>query len=176
MAEVGIRGHRLLALHDAGVCRDNRWGLRGEADALAERGLRGVVGGVRIKRRMRRNGSAKNVHGVGILGEPDDLQHPVGNGAVGAKFGVKGLEFASIGQLAVKQQVDRLFERCHLGQIVDGVPAVEKLTFDTVYEAGLGLVYVYALQSPFELYLRGHCAPLGRSDKVSPRLPDTVRT
>jgi hypothetical protein len=96
---------------------------------------------------------------VGVFDESNDVDDLGGEGAVGGEAGVKGLELCFPREGAVKEEVANLFEVGVLGEIVNGVAAVEEDALLTVDEAGFGCVEDYVLETPGKAWLHSVVLP-----------------
>ena len=158
MPERRIRLDRPAAGLQPAVGGDDAAHLRGEADRLAVLRLRRAVVDFGIVLAERRRQRPQHVHAVGrrqLLHQPQDrLRHR----PRGRELRLQVAQLGAVRQAAVPEQVADLLERRALGEIVNVVAVVRKNAAipvqvtdgggrgDDVFEAGLGLRFVYSHQ------------------------------
>ena len=125
VAEVGIGVEDFLALTDAPVGRNYCRSLCGESQALAERRLSGVVFGVRVVGRQRRDRGPEHVHRMRVARQPNDVENLCGKDSGRFQLRVKGVELSLSGELAIHHQVGGLLEVGLLCEIVNVVSTVQ---------------------------------------------------
>ena len=143
--------HRLAAVADVLVRRDDHRHLGREPDALAQRRVRGFVSGLRIECREGGDAGAKDVHGVGILDRSDELVERRGQLARRHQLLSEISELQPGGQLALEEQVHGLLKVRALRKVVDGVAAVAQLARAPVDIAHARAVEVHAFQATIDL-------------------------
>ena len=150
-AEILVRGNGRLAVPDALVRGHDHRHLRRQPDALAQRRRPGNVAAFGIEGRQRRDGRAQHVHGVGRLDGGDDVQDRRRQPARGFQLPREALELRDRRQLAVQQEIGRLFEGGVLRQIVDRIAAVAQLAGFAVDESRCGPLEIDVFQAAVDL-------------------------
>src|SRR5689334_22994536 len=94
---------------------------------------------------------------MGALDAADHIQHRCRQRTVCPEPFIKSSEIVRPGQVAVEQEVGRLFEARMLGEIVDRVAAIEKYPSLTIDEARFGGIEYYVAKTFIERVRHRKC-------------------